>query len=433
MRRLLAVLCLVTITTAAADEAHVRREMIQFVDAHMAEAEALLERSVNINSGTMNFSGIRAVAELLEPEFVSLGFEVSWYDGADFERAGHLLAMRDGKAAAPKVLLIGHLDTVFEPDSPFQAYERLDATHAKGPGTTDMKGGNLVMLYALRALDAAGVLDDLSVRVVLTGDEERRGHPLDLATRPLIDAAVWADVAIGFEDGDSDPKTAVTARRGASGWSLVVTGKPAHSSQVFRDDIGYGAIYELARILDQFRTALEGEPNLTFNPGLIVGGTEAELDQGTARGSAFGKTNVIAEIARAEGDIRAVSPEQLAMARERMEAIVGENLAHTEARIEFEDGYPPMAPTPGNQRLLALYDQVSRDLGFGPVQAVDPRRAGAADISFAANHVEMALDGIGLMGSGGHTLDEVADLETFPMQIKRAALLLYRLAHPASE
>lgn len=419
---------LLAATAHGDDEVSFRDKLDAFLADHLAEAESLVERTVNINSGTMNFAGVRAVADLLEPEFAALGFDTDWIDGAAFDRAGHLVASRAG--GEPRVLLIGHLDTVFELASPFQRYERIGPDRARGPGAIDMKGGNVVMLYALRALAETGVLDALSFRVVITGDEERRGKPLDVATRALTEAAAWADIALGFEDGDGDPTTAVTARRGASGWSLSVSGRPAHSSQVFREEIGYGAIYELARILDRFRTALADQPNLTFNPGLVVGGTEAEIDISSARGEAFGKNNVIAERARAEGDLRAVSREQLAMARQTMREIVADSLPQTQATISFEDGYPPMAPTPGNRRLLEMYDQASRDLGYGPVTAVDPRRAGAADISFAAQHVEMALDGIGLMGKGGHTVEETADLATLPMQIKRAALLLYRLADP---
>jgi glutamate carboxypeptidase len=111
-----------------------------------------------------------------------------------------------------------------------------------------------------------------------------------------------------------------------------------------------------------------------------------------------------------------------------MQKIVDAHLPGTTAKITFTDGYPPMAPTPGNQRLLSLYDAVSRGLGFGPVTAVDPRDAGAADISFAADHVNMAIDGLGLLGGGSHTPDEFADLRTFQIQAQRLAVLLLRLS-----
>ena len=403
------------------------RAIVSHVEAHRAEALALLERAVNINSGTQNFAGVREVGKLFGGELEALGFTTRWVDGKPFGRSGHLIAerVRPGK----RFLLIGHLDTVFEPDSPFQKFERLNDRQARGPGIIDMKGGDVIIVQALKALKAAGALDRMNVTVVMTGDEESSGDPQDAARAALVAAAKGAEVAIGFEDGAGDPRTAVIGRRGTTAWTLTVTGKPAHSSQIFRSDIGYGAIFEAARILNAFRETLAGEPHLTFNPALIVGGTKVELDPVQARGSAFGKDNVIPERAMVSGDLRALSKEQFAEACKRMEAIVASSsLAQTRATITFDEGYPPLAPTDGNRTLLSLYDQASRDVGAGPVAAVDPDRAGAADVSFVAGHVPMILDGIGLMGDGGHTVNETADLTTLPSQTKRAAILLYRLS-----
>jgi glutamate carboxypeptidase len=227
-------------------------------------------------------------------------------------------------------------------------------------------------------------------------------------------------VAIGFEDGDGDPSTAVIARRGSSSWTLEVSGQAAHSSQIFQPDVGAGAIHEAARILHGFYVALAGEELLTFNPGLVLGGTAVEFDPG--------KQNIVARAVVVSGDLRTISAEQLVRSREQMRQIVAEHLPGTDARIVFSDGYPPMAPTSGNLRLLALLDAVSRSLGQGPVRAVDPRNAGAADVSFVAQDVAMIIDGVGLMGKGGHTTAETADLRTLITQSQRVALLLYRMA-----
>lgn len=399
--------------------------MVAFVDKANAEGLALLESVVNINSGTQNFAGVREVGKVFQAEFDRLGFKTRWVDGAPFKRAGHLVAEHPGPG--PKLLLIGHLDTVFEADSPFQKMERVDQRYARGPGIIDMKGGNVIIVQAMKALREIGALDSMNIVVVFTGDEEDAGEPLSLARAALIDAAKGAAAAIGFEDGPGDPKTAVISRRGTTSWTLRVKAQPAHSSQVFRKDIGYGAIFEAARILNAFREKLAGEPNLTFNPGTIVGGTTVEHDAVQARGTAFGKTNVIAEHAVVNGDMRTLSPEQLAKAKAAMEAIVKASLPHAQSTITFEDGYPPLAPTDGNRKLLAMYDQASRDVGAGPVTAVDPDRAGAADVSFVAGHVPLIIDGIGLMGHTDHTVNETADLDTLPSQTKRAAVFLHRL------
>jgi len=402
------------------------RAIVSAVDAGNAGALALLEQAVNINSGTHNFPGVRAVGDLFRKEFDALGFKTTWVDGGAFKRAGHLIADHPGKG--PRIILIGHLDTVFERDSPFQTFKRIDDRTATGPGIIDMKGGDVIIIAALKALKTAGVLDGMNLVVVMTGDEEDAGDPQAAARAALVEAATGAQYALGFEDGPGDPRFAVTARRGTSSWKLQVKGKTGHSSQIFRPELGYGANYELARILDGFRRKLAGEAHLTFNPSLVLGGTAAEMDDILSRGSASGKTNVIAATALAMGDLRTLSNEQLQHARDTMKAVLTDGaLAQTDAALTFEDGYPALPPTEGNARLLAEYDRASRDTGAGPVTAVSPDRAGAADVSFISGIVPNILDGIGLMGHDDHSPSETADLSTLPSQTRRAAILLHRL------
>jgi len=404
------------------------KALVRAVDTHNAAALTLLIQVVNINSGTLNLEGVRQVGNIFRAQYDSLGFTTRWVDGSGFQRAGHLVAEHPGPG--PKLLLIGHLDTVFEPGSPFQQFRMLNDSTATGPGVIDMKGGDVIALYALRALKQAGLLDRMNVTVVYHGDEEEPGTPLSLARKTLIDAANGATAALGFEDAAGDPRTAVVSRRGDDGWTLRTTGIPAHSSQIFTPDVGAGAVYEAARILNQFYQKLSGEQYLTFNPGLALGGTDVKPDTTGTEGSAAGKTNVVAREMFVSGDLRTLSPEQLASSRKTMREIVANHLPHTTADITFKDGYPPMAPTAGNRKLLSIYDKVSRDLGFGPVTAVDPARAGAADVSFVAKLVPMAIDGLGLSGHDDHTVNETADLRMLPVVTKRVAVLLYRLSNP---
>lgn len=402
------------------------RALAAYIDQHNGEALALLERVVNINSGTQNFEGVREVGAVFRARLDALGFKTEWIDGASWQRAGHLVATHAG--SSPKILLIGHLDTVFERDSPFQKFERVDDNWAKGPGITDMKGGDVIIIQVLEALKAVGLLESMNISVVMTGDEEAAGRPLSLARAALVNAAKGAAVAIGFENGDGDPSYAVVARRGTTSWQLSVSGPSGHSSQIFREDIGAGAVYELARILTAFREKLAGEQYLTFNPGVVLGGTAVEFDAVQSRGTAFGKTNVIAERALAAGDLRALTPAQFQKARAAMETIVKGSLPHTRAEITFDEGYPPLAPTAGNERLMVLYDQASRDQGLGAVTPVSPDKAGAADVSFIAGEVPMIIDAVGMKGRDDHSPAETADLRTLPIQAKRAAVLLARLA-----
>jgi glutamate carboxypeptidase len=416
-----------SIAAAQASLSSTERSIAQAVDRHNGEALALLERLVNINSGTNNFAGVRQVGDVLRAQFDALGFKTRWVEGAAFHRAGHLVAEHPGPGR--KILLIGHLDTVFEPDNPFQKFERLNDSTARGPGIIDMKGGDVIMLHALRALKDAGLLDRMNIVAVLTGDEEEAGTPLSAARRALTDAAQGAAAGLGFEDGAGDPKTAVIARRSAGSWTLTTTGTTAHSGQIFQPEVGAGATYEAARILHEFYTQLSAEKYLTFNAGLVVGGTLVTLDTTGTEGSAAGKRNVVPDKASVTGDIRALTPEQLAKAQATMRAIVARHLPQTSAAITFDEGYPPMAPTDGNRRLLAMYDRASRDLGLGPVEGVDPSRAGAADVSFVAHLVPMLIDAIGLSGHDDHSAKETADLRMLAPQTKRAALVLYRLTN----
>jgi glutamate carboxypeptidase len=352
----------------------------------------------------------------------SLGFATRWAPmSAEMHRAGHLIAEHRGRAGNVRMLLIGHLDTVVEPDGP--NFVREDSM-ARGIGSGDMKGGDAIILYALTALEQAGALRDLNLTVVLTGDEEFAGEPLEAARRDLIEAARRNDVALAFEGGNRSDAT--VARRGASGWHLTATGRQAHSGGVFGRGTGFGAIYEIARILDAFRAQLAGEQYLTFNVATIVGGTDVTYDTAEVRGTAAGKLNIVPRLATAHGDLRFISEEQKERVRERMRGIVAQHLPLTDASITFQDEYPAMSPTPGNARVLALYDSASQDLGYGPVAALDPGRRGAGDISFVAPLID-GIDGLGALGTGSHTPGERVDLGALQMQTERAALLLLRL------
>lgn len=409
----------------------VERQIAAAVEARSDEAIAFLDEIVNVNSGTMSPDGVRTVGRMFRSQLDALGFETRWIDmPPEMGRAGHLFAELD-RGTGKRVLLVGHLDTVYESDSPFQTFEQLDDDRARGPGVADMKGGDVVILYALRALKDAGALDSARIIVALMGDEESPGDPLEIARAPLYEAARRSDAALGFEGGVGGPNSATVARRGFTGWTLEVTARRGHSSVIFSDRYGSGAIFEAARILNRFYEDLRGEENLTFGAGLILGGTAVSYDGEHDRGEAFGKTNVIPQAVTVAGDLRTLTFEQLDRAREAMREIVEESLPGASATIRFKDSYPPMAPTDGNYALLAFLDQVSRDLGMGPIEAVDPGRRGAADISFAAQYTD-ALGGLGVVGTGSHTPDETVDLSSIEVMTKRAALLVYRLSREAS-
>ncbi len=406
--------------------------MIRSVDAEQERTVGMLEKWVNQNSGTMNLAGVEAVGRMVRSELEALDFRVEWIDMRRAGRAGHIVARHAGKRGGKRLLLIAHLDTVFEPDSPFQRWERSgDVAH--GPGAGDDKGGMAVIVSALRAMKAAGTLKQANITVFLTGDEEDAGNPLSTSRRDLVAEGKKADVALDFEDlaqedGPGGPvDVGSIARRSAGSWTLTVTGKSAHSSGVGNPGVGFGANYELARILDQFRRELP-EDKLTYNVGLIGGGQSAQLDQGRIRLEATGKTNIIAATAVARGDLRAISQEQIDRVRAKMRAIVAQSLPGANAEISFdEDGYPPMPPTEGNRSLLARLNGVNRDIGLPEMGELDPAKRGAGDISFVAKDID-GLVGLGPASSGSHTPSETVDIPSLAKQSKRAAILMNRLA-----
>lgn len=416
---------------SAAGLSGAERRMVATVDASQDAQLGLLEQLVAINSGTMNFAGVQAVSQRLEPEFRALGFEVRWSPMAEAGRAGHLIATHTGSGKGRRMLLIGHLDTVFEPDSPFKGYVRSGNT-VTGPGVNDMKGGIVIMLGALQAMKAAGTLKDADITVVLTGDEERMGRPTEIARRDLVEAARRSDLALDFEGlaTENGADMGSIARRSSSTWTLRVKAKPGHSSGIFSDTAGYGAIFELSRILDAFREDLR-EPNATYSVGLVLGGANADLNATATGGKASGKSNIIAAEALAIGDLRTLSNAQTERLKAKMASIVQISLPGARASLEFTEGYPAMPPTEGSRRLLAQLNGVNRDLGYPEMAELDPLRRGAGDIAFVSGIVD-GLVGLGAGGEGAHAPGETMDIPAMRRQTRRAALLMSRLARPGS-
>lgn len=413
---------------ASAQLSRAESAMAKTIAAEQERSIALLERLVNQNSGSLNLEGVEKVGAMMRAELEPLGFEVSWKPMRETGRAGHLIATHKGKPDGKRLLLIAHLDTVFEPDSPFQRFERMGDL-AKGPGAGDDKGGMVVALAALRAMHAAGTLKDANIEFHMTGDEEDAGDPIEIARADLIAAGKRSDVALCFEGliRENGADMSSVARRSSESWTVIATGKPGHSSGIFSAAAGDGAIYELARVIHRFRTELP-EPNLTFNVGLVAGGEQAALDGGKIRASASGKTNIIASTAIARGDLRTLSAEQAERVKAKMAAIVADHAPGTSATLAFDPGgYPAMAPTDGNRALLVRLNAVNRDLGLPEMAALDPLKRGAADISFVAPFVD-SLAGLGAYSTGDHGPEETVDLPSIARQATRAAILMSRLA-----
>lgn len=389
-----------------------------WVDAHREDFVSDLATAVAIDSATENIAGVGRMADLHGDQLRALGFDVRYVaQPAEMKRGGHLIAERRG-TKGQRVLMIGHLDTVLPGGN-----GRREGELFHGAGSADMKGGNLVAIHALRALHAAGALDDTQIVVIFTGDEEAPGDPVTESRRDLHALATRSDLALAFETAIG--RTGTVARRGIISWELEVQGATGHSSALWNDAMGSGAVYEISRILAGFHEELRKLDGLTCNPSLVVGGTQAELER--TGGKVSGKDNIVAQRALARGDLRFLSAAQLAEAKAKMEAVVAKHLPRTSAELRFlGDRYPAMEATPANYALLKRLDAASRDLGFGEITAYDPKGRGAGDVAFVSPPLP-AIDGLGIHGRGAHAPGEVAELGTVPELVKRTAVLLYRL------
>ena len=419
-----AVLALVVSASNAQSLSKTEQKIVAGVDAGMPATLQLLKESVNINSGTFNIEGVKKTGQLYARELEALGFTVIWIPMPDsVKRAGHLVAYRKGKKGK-KLLLIGHLDTVFEPDMPANPFTMLNDSTATGQGVNDMKGGDVLVIAALKALQQQTLLDNTSITVYFTGDEENAGEPRDVTRGDFMERSKQHDIALAFE-GATGLNIVATARRGASEWKLEVEAKQAHSSGIF-GKAGYGSIYEAARIVNTFREKLSTQPFLTFNPALFIGGSDVQYDSLAQKGSVASKTNIISPKTVVIGDLRFLTAAQKENARDTMRMIVSEHLAGTNAAISFRDGIPSMPPTPGNDSLVKTVNAISMALGYGEVAAGDPGQRGAGDISYIAGNLD-CLDGLGASGKGSHAPGEIINLTEYPKLIRRTALVIYRL------
>jgi glutamate carboxypeptidase len=426
MRKILSLLFLMfgISMTVAAQLSATEQKFVKYIREKNPFTLKLLEELVNINSGSLHVHGVRRNGNLLAKEFEKIGFKTEWIVLPDsLKRAGHMVATRKGRKGK-KLLLVGHLDTVFEPDMPANPYRLLNDSIATGQGVNDMKGGNVMILAALQALHEQKLLNDATITVYLMGDEEKAGHPAEVSRRDFVDRAKQHDIALAFETA-AGLNTVATARRGSSNWSLKVSGRQAHSSGVFNNN--YGAIYEAARIINAFRTTLGNEQYLTFNPGIFAAGTEVEFDSVQLQAKLTAKNNIISPQAIVTGDLRFLTAAQKENARTKMRNIVTNgNLPGTSATIFFTDGIPSMEPTAGNNQLLNLLGKVSKDLGLGVTKAGDPGSRGAGDISYVAQYLD-CLDGLGASGTGAHAPGETINLKHYPLLTQRAAVFIYRL------
>jgi len=392
-------------------------QVLEWIENQETNMVSLLRTITNTNSGSFNKQGMDQLASIFAGELSSLGFSTNKLPGGIiempscpnsnliFDVADHLLATRAGSGA--RLLLMGHMDTVFPSDSPFQEFS-LDNGLIRGPGVFDMKGGLVVMLYALKALEEFGLLDEKTVSVLLNSDEEVGS----LSSRQYIEQqARQHDYGLVFEGSVNNNQ--IRQRKGLGQARFVVHGRASHAGAAHQD--GRSAIRELAYKIIDMEEMTNYETGLTVNVGLVSGG-EAR--------------NMVAPCAEAYVDLRYPLPQQGIAARQQFEDIaanhhsVPADSTDVSTEIWVNLHRPPKIPTPASDQLLYRTVAIGALLGE-QISVADS--GGGTDGSLSQAAGLPTLDSLGLIGSGGHSQREQVDLNSFVQTTKRAAILIHRL------
>lgn len=394
------------------------QELVAWLDGQESNMLDMLERLTNINSGSLNKAGVDEIAAIFSRELRELGFSISTLPGDVIEMpscpgsdytidvADHVLATRPGNSA--RLLLMGHLDTVFPPDSPFQDFRREGDT-MYGPGVADMKGGLVVMLYALKALHEFGALDGIDLSVLLNSDEEMGS----LSSRKYLeDQAAQHDWGLVYESSGTNNLT--RTRKGLGQARFVVHGKASHAGGAHEQ--GRSAIKELAYKIVEIENMTDYETGVTVNVGIVSGG-EAR--------------NTIAPCAEALIDLRYPQPQQGLDAVAQFENIFGQVYSYpvdsgeitTDSWVNLHR--PPKIPTDESDYLMDKAIAIGRLLGqeLGVTDS-----GGGTDGSLTQAVGLPTQDSLGVAGTGAHSNREDARVSSLVERAKLSAVLIQRLA-----
>lgn len=350
----------------------------RFLEQHQTDMLNLLEQLVLIQSGSYHKKGVdqvgRQIAEVLAEN--QLDLETVHQD----DRGDHLVARSPAVGREPvQMLLVGHMDTVFPRDTAFNWFKQ-DHTHCYGPGVADMKGGLVVGIYALKALDACGFLDRIPVTFVFNSDEEIGSG----SSRELIKAEARKSIlAMVLECGGPDGEI-VTGRKGNLSVRITIKGKAGHAA--FAPPDKGSAILELAHKIIEVEKLNNPEKDITANVGWITGGIGP---------------NTVPELAEARADFRFVRPEDYSALQAELERIVQPCQSdHTTAAINIVSQRPPMPESDANRRLFDIVQQVAQSMGLTPQPEF---RQGVSDANLIAAENTPVIDGMGTVGGNDHS------------------------------
>ncbi|MEA3340587.1 MAG: M20 family metallopeptidase, partial [Chloroflexota bacterium] len=351
--------------------------LIAYIAAHQAEMLAFLKKLVLVQSGSHNKPGVDRVRRLIAETIKPLGLEMTTNTQKSY--GDILIASTPSAGDRDNILLIGHMDTVFPEDTSFNWWLE-DEKNAYGPGVIDMKGGLVVGIYALKALAASGLLDEIPLRFIFNSEEEI-GSPV---SGPVIAfEAKRSAMAFVLECGGLDGQV-VTGRKGRIGLKLEICGQAGHAAFAGKDKAS--AILELAHKTIELEKLNSCIPGLTVNVGRIQGGIGP---------------NSIAESALAMIDVRFSSQKGADFFQAKLDEIVSQPVVPgTVSKYEVTGSRPPMEQTAGNQDLFRVVEEQARKL---EVPVVEEYRMGASDASIVAAKKTPVIDGLGPIGDLDHS------------------------------
>ena len=374
-------------------------ELTSYIDMKEREMLSFLEQIVNVDSGTHDKVGVDRVGALLSDRLGSLGFSVERVPQVDY--GDHIVARKAG-TGSKRILLVGHMDTVFSSGTVSARPFRVENGKAYGPGVVDMKGGLVSLVYALEALQetAEPSYREMDIVVVFNSDEE----VLSPTSRPVITAeAKLAHTACIFEPARPGGEY-VISRKGVGKYQLTVLGRSAHAGS--QPDRGRNAIAEMAHKIVAIHKLSNSAAGTTVSVNVVRGGERA---------------NVIAERAYAEIDLRVPSLDEAS----RIDGLIRQIAAGStipEVTAELTGGilFPPMARTAGTEKLLAAVQAAGQQLGL------DLRGVGTGGGSDGNDTSQFTptIDGMGPRGGEAHSEREYMEVQSLAERTKVTALFL---------
>jgi glutamate carboxypeptidase len=365
---------------------------------------ALLEKWVNVNSHSDHLLGLHKMSTLLEEAFSELNGTIKTIQLGD--RYGKALSISKRLDAPIRILLGGHMDTVYPVDSPFQHAVRVDSNSIRGPGCTDMKGGLVILLAALQALEASPFAPKIGWEVFINPDEEI-GSPG--STPEWTKRASQYHLGLLFEPSFPDGAI-VSERKGSVNFTLHVKGRSAHSGRDFH--AGKNAITALARVVvaaDNLQNLKEG---LTINVGSFTGG---------------GAVNIVPDAASCRINVRIQQAQDLQFIRQRLNTLVEEANTQEGILVTLQED-SARSPKPFDEKVKRLYEMMSlcaQDLGYPLTWRPS---GGVSDGNILGALGLPIIDTMGAIGGKIHTHDEYIHLDSLTERAKLTALFLMKLS-----